>query len=357
MNALGGRIARLIAAQGPLSVAQFMTIALHDPQAGTYAARDPLGARGDFITAPEICQIFGELMGLWCVQIWRDQGAPKKIRLVELGPGRGTLMADALRAAKLDRDFLAATEVVLVEASPTLRDIQRARLKDSPLPVRWSDRFDETLSDRPLLLLANEFFDALPVRQFVKTERGWCERMVIVEDGRLAFALAPAISHLDIAAGRGDADIGAVYELSPAASALGEEIARVVVSQGGGALIVDYGHNGTGFGETLQAVREHRFANILDEPGEADLSAHVDFASLARAAALGGAKAFGPVAQGAFLERLGVRARAENLERANPGEAARIADAVHRLVDPQKMGTLFKALAILPASALPPPGF
>lgn len=357
MNSLAERIARLIAAQGPLSVAQFMTMALHDPQSGTYASRDPLGTRGDFITAPEISQVFGELLGLWCVQLWRDQGAAKKIRLMELGPGRGTLMADALRAAKLDPKFLAAVEVVLVEASPALQAVQRERLKDSGVSIRWLERFDDSLSDRPLLLLANEFFDALPIRQFVHAARGWCERMVTIENGQLAFALAPSASALDIPASRGKPEDGAVFETSPAASALTEEIARIIEARGGGALIVDYGYDNGTFGDTLQAVRDHRFTEILAEPGDADLSAHVDFTALAAAASRGGAKTFGPVAQGALLEKLGVTARSAQLQRANAKSAADIGAAIHRLVDPDKMGTLFKALAILPAGAAAPPGF
>jgi NADH dehydrogenase [ubiquinone] 1 alpha subcomplex assembly factor 7 len=359
MNSLAERIARLIAAQGPLSIAQFMTIALHDPEAGAYATRDPLGVRGDFTTAPEMSQIFGELLGLWCVQAWYDQGSPKQIRLCELGPGRGTLVADALRAiSRAAPEFLEAADVVLVEASPTLQKIQRHALSKFTRPsIRWADRFDDSLPDRPLFLLANEFFDALPIRQFVKTDRGWCERVVTVENGTLAFALAPQATLLDIPAARGDATIGAVFEVSPASEAMAEEIARVIAARGGAALIVDYGHNGTGFGETLQAVRAHWFASVLDAPGDADLSAHVDFAALARATIRTGAKAYGPISQGAFLEALGLRARAESLTRANPGEAEKIAQAARRLVDPAEMGTLFKALAIVPSSAPPPPGF
>ena len=192
MNALGERIAALIAAQGPISVAQFMTLALHDPEAGYYSTRDPFGRGGDFITAPEISQIFGEMLGLWCGQAWVDQGCPKNTKLVELGPGRGTLMADALRALKRVPGFLDEVELILVEASPTLRDIQRERLKDSGAKIRWSAHFD--VQDEPLLLLANEFFDALPVRQYVKTARGWCERMVVAKDGTLDFALAPQVT-------------------------------------------------------------------------------------------------------------------------------------------------------------------
>ena len=219
MATLGERVAALIAAQGPISVAQYMALALHDAEAGYYATRYPFGRAGDFITAPEISQMFGELLGLWLGQIWMDQGRPKNTHLVELGPGRGTLMADALRALQRVPGFCDAVEIVLVEASPTLRQIQKARLKDSGARIRWTNHFD--LHDVPLLLIANEFFDALPIRQYVKTARGWCERMVVLKDGMLDFALAPQITPAAaIPASRAGAPDGGVYEASPAATAL-----------------------------------------------------------------------------------------------------------------------------------------
>lgn len=352
MNALGQRIAKLIETQGPLSVAQFMTIALHDPAAGYYATRNPFGARGDFVTAPDISQIFGELLGLWCVQAWLDQDKPARSQLVELGPGRGTLMADALRAAKLAPEFLTSVEVVMVEASPVLRGQQKDRLKDCGVRVTWKERFEE--SDRPLFLIANEFFDALPVRQFVHTERGWCERMVVVDKGALAFALSPVAS---VVAVEGDAPIGGVWETSPATLALAEEIGHTIARHGGAALVVDYGYDQPGFGETLQAIGGHQFKELLGSPGEIDLSAHVDFASFAAAARRGGAQTFGPVGQGKFLEALGIKARAEKLEKSNRKNASLIKDGVDRLVKPDQMGTLFKALAIMPPRVATPPGF
>jgi NADH dehydrogenase [ubiquinone] 1 alpha subcomplex assembly factor 7 len=356
MNALGMRIAALIAAQGPISVAQFMTLALHDAEAGYYATRDPFGRSGDFITAPEISQMFGEMLGLWCGQTWVDQGCPKNTKLVELGPGRGTLMADALRALKRVPGFLDEVELVLVEASPTLREIQRERLKDSGAKIRWSTHFD--IPDSPLLLLANEFFDALPIRQYVKTTRGWCERMVIVKGGELDFALAPQITPAAaIPASRAGAPDGGVYENSPASTSLMEEISRVIAVHGGAALLVDYGYADTGFGETLQAVRDHRFVPILPDPGASDLSAHVDFTALAHAARHGGAQVFGPKPQGEFLDALGIGARTRRLAQANPSEAENLASAVARLTMPDQMGNLFQAMALLPSSAPRPPGF
>ena len=351
MNTLGERIAQLIRTDGPMTIAQFMTLALHDPKAGYYARRDPIGA--DFITAPETTQIFGELLGLWCAQCWHDQGKPPKALLVELGPGRGTMMADALRAAKLMPDFLAAIEVVLVEMSPALQALQHERLHSAEVPLRWVKSAADLPSDRPLFLLANEFLDALPVEQYVMTERGWCERMVTADAaGSLGFALSPAPVPLLLPPERGTAEAGAVYEVSPAATALVHDIARTIARNGGAALFIDYGHRGRGFGETLQAVRDNAAAAILSDPGKQDLSAHVDFSAVARAAKDGRAVTYGPVAQGEFLKSLGIEARAERLSRG--GSHGR---AVTRLIGAEEMGTLFKVLAILPKNAPLPAGF
>lgn len=358
MNVLGERIARLIRSQGPISVAQFMTFALYDSVDGYYAKRDPIGARGDFITAPEISQIFGELLGLWIVQTWRDQGCPSSARLVELGPGRGTLMADTLRAARLDPEFLASIEVVLIESSPRLREAQRQRLAQCGVPICWLDRFDEHFTERPLFLLANEFFDALPIRQFVFTEHGWCERMVETDDGGLRFALSQIPVPLHVPAERGTPVIGDVYETCPSGESITESVATVIAAQSGAALIIDYGYGSdAALGETLQAVSQHKFASVLENPGEADLSAHVDFSGLARSAERGGARAYGPVDQGALLQSLGIAARAERLIESNPDQREAIAAAVERLVSPLQMGSLFKTLAIVPKHAPAPPGF
>jgi len=365
VNALGEKIASLIAANGPISIAEFMTIALQDPELGYYTTRDPFGAGGDFITAPEVSQMFGELLGLWIVQAWRDQGEPSPCRLVELGPGRGTLMADALRAARLDRKFLASIEVVLVESSPVLREIQSETLEDCAVSIRWLDRFDESLSDRPLFVIANEFFDALPIRQFVMTERGWCERMVgLDKSGAPAFGLSPQATPLAGPSDRGLPDAGAIYEVSPAGEALVEQMAHVIAAKGGAALIVDYGYGeGAGFGDTLQAVSRHKYASVLEAPGEADLTAHVDFAALARAAERSGARAYGPVDQGEFLCALGIAERAEQLAMAQTpgsrglGEQPELKRQLDRLILSDQMGTLFKALAIVPRDTRAPDGF
>jgi SAM-dependent MidA family methyltransferase len=358
MSPLGQKIARLIEAQGPIPISQFMMLALHDPEHGVYAARDAIGREGDFITAPEISQMFGELIGLWVLETWRQQGCPKRIRLAEFGPGHGTLMKDVLRAARLDANFLAAVDVMLIETSPALTAIQAQTLKTAPVTPRWSEKIGDALNDTPLFLLANEFFDALPIHQYAKTEQGWHERMVVADGGALDFALAPmAVPGLAIPEDRGPAETGAIFETSPAASALAEEIAAHIAQKGGAALIVDYGHAGTGFGETLQAIARHKAAPLLDAPGTADLSAHVDFAAIAQAAERGGAKAYGPMDQGTFLESLGLAQRAQQLAKKNPAQAQTVDAAYRRLTAADQMGKLFKALAILPPAAPAPPGF
>ena len=357
MNPLGQRIAELIAANGPLSVAQFMSLCQFDPDGGSYTTRQSIGR--DFITSPEISQTFGEMLGLWVAQCWHDQGRPENVRLVELGPGRGTLMADLLRTLTAAvPQFLFDAEVVLVEASPFLATAQRSKLANfaATVDLQWKDRFDESLADKPLFLIANEFFDCLPLRQFVKTERGWCERMIGLKDGAFAFALAPEPG-LNEPPGGQSAPLGAVYEIAPAAAVLSGEIARIVAAQGGAAAIIDYGYEETGFGETLQAIAGGEFAEVLSNPGTSDLSAHVDFSALKRAGEEAGAMVLGPVTQCNFLADLGIGPRGERLIVANPTEARQIAAAIDRLVNPAEMGALFKVVALAPNTLSRMPGF
>jgi SAM-dependent MidA family methyltransferase len=359
MNALARRIAALIAAQGPITIAQYMTIAMHDRECGYYATRNPIGAEGDFITAPEISQMFGELLGLWCVQTWYDQGKPSKARLIELGPGRGTLMADALRSARIAPGFLASIEVILVESNPQLQQIQRTTLRDVPTPVAWSENCDGTLFDRPTLLLANEFFDAMPVRKLVRTENGWRERMVGLDAaGELAFVFSPVPASLAVPSDRAAAPRGGVYEFSDAATALVQGIAHGIASQGGAALIVDYGYGEPGFGETLQAVAAQQPTTLLGAPGEADISAGVDFAALAAAARIQPVATYGPIRQGEFLVDLGILERADTLRRGRASDRSASVDFdLNRLIASDEMGELFKVMAILPSNAPPPAGF
>ena len=359
MGGLGDHLGRRIALKGPLTVAEYMAEVLGHPRFGVYACRDPIGAAGDFTTAPEISQMVGELVGLWCAVVWRSMGEPDPIRLVELGPGRGTLMADALRAARGVPAFRAAIRLHLVETSARLRTGQRQALAECDL--QRDPAWHESLAgvpDGPLVVVANEFFDALPIRQFERTRMGWCERLVGIDaGGGLRFVLAPSPSP-PIPPNLTDAPIGSVVEIRPAAAGIAHELGRRVARFGGAALIVDYGHAESAAGDTLQAVRRHRYLDPLDAPGTADLTAHVDFQVLARAAADGGARTWGPVPQGRFLESLGIGARAGALSgNATPGQAADIRAAHRRLVDPVEMGTLFKILAVAHPDLPPPSGF
>ena len=354
MSALKEKIRRLIRAQGPISVAQSMQMALGDPKHGYYMRRDPLGR--DFITAPEVSQIFGELIGLFFVQAWEDRGRPKRFHLVELGPGRGTLMADMLRAAKIRPAFVEAAEITLVEMSPVLRSVQAKTLEGAR--VQWRNHLREVPSDAPLFLVANEFFDALPARQFVRGERGWHERMVTAEDEALVLALAPAaMSPEIIPAALRDAPAGSIYEISPASQAIVTEITQRILQQDGLALIIDYGHSKSGVSDTFQAVKDNRYADPLAEPGEADLTFHVDFAALAAVATEGGAQVCAVQTQGAFLGALGIQARAARLKQAAPDQAKAIDAAVERLTDPAHMGSLFKTIAICESRNPGVPGF
>ena len=347
-----------IEAAGPMDVATFIARALGDPEHGYYRTRDPLGAAGDFVTAPEISQMFGELIGLWCAAVWEQIGAPRALRLVELGPGRGSLMADALRAiARAAPDCRAAIKLHLVETSPALRAVQRARLAEAA--PTWHDDPAEVPAG-PALILANEFLDALPVHQLERTAAGWCARQVAIDPaGRLGFQVAPAPSpHQSLLAPAvAAAPLGSVAELSPAARALVGALARRIADQGGAALLIDYGHTVPAPGDSLQAVRGHRHHPVLEAPGEADLTTHVDFAALAEAAQRF-ATIHGPVTQASFLRRLGIVARAEALARDKPTAVAlAIRTALGRLIEPSQMGTLFKVMAIGAPGGATLPGF
>jgi SAM-dependent MidA family methyltransferase len=329
-------IAAETAANGPMSVARYMSLCLGHPRHGYYTTRDPLGRAGDFTTAPEISQMFGELLGLWAAQVWLGMGRPSPIRLVELGPGRGTLMADALRAAG-KVGFAGAADLWLVETSPVLRAAQAVNLPEA----HWAERFGD-VPDGPAIIIANEFFDALPIRQFVRTEGAWRERQVGLSGGRLVWGLGPAPAGLPTGAPE-----GSVLETCAPAEAIAGQIGARLAASGGAALIVDYGTlpPATGGGDTLQAVAGHAVADPLEAPGTADLTAHVDFGALARALAGAGARVASLLTQGALLSALGLDARAAALARARPGRAHEIETQRRRLTAPDQMGTLFKALA------------
>ena len=342
---LKDRLIRRISRLGPISVADFMAECLFDPDHGYYATRDPLGRGGDFVTAPEISQMFGELLGLWLAQVWMDQGQPKGV-LAELGPGRGTLMADVLRATRRVPGFHKALSLHLVEASPVLRDVQ-AQTLGAHAPIFHDSVAD--LPEGPMFLLANEFFDALPIRQFqMNTAGDWQERQIGVDNGTLIWGLAPA-APLDV---RDGFKPGMIVETCAPAEAIAGEIGRRVATHGGAALIVDYG-DAHSTGDTFQAVAKHAFADPLENPGAADLTAHVAFAPLAQSS---GARASALIPQGVFLERLGISDRARVLAKALSGPALDTHIAAHRrLTHPAEMGTLFKVMALTAEGAPMPP--
>lgn len=356
---LTAKIARRIRAEGPLSVAAYMAMALHDPAGGYYARRSPIGARGDFITAPEISQVFGELLGLWCADLWQRGGRPDPVLLVELGPGRGTLLSDLLRAAAVVPEFRRAVRIYLVEASPTLRAKQQRRL--ASVGAVWVEHIEE-VPPGPTLILANEFLDALPVRQFVRRGRGWAERLVALDrDHHLVFvegAASPAASLLVTPRLR-EAAPGTIVEICPAALALVAALARRAMQAPGAALLIDYGSVPRRVGPSLRAVRDHRPIDALAAPGSADLSADVDFESLAETARDAGADIHGPVPQREFLHALGVEARLAALTAGtmSPDRRAALENSVRRLIDPEGMGNLFKVLAVVSPGLPRPAGF
>src|SRR5262245_61360239 len=358
---LEAEIRRRIAAAGPMPVAQYMTLCLTHPQHGYYITRDPFGATGDFVTAPEISQMFGELIGLWCAATWKTMGAPENVRLVELGPGRGTMMLDALRAVQIVPAFRKAVVVHMVEVSPKLEARQRQALGGIDVPVNWHQSLDQ-VPEGPLIIVANEFIDALPVHQAVMCVDGWHERVVKVADnGTLQFGHSrdpiPLFEQM-LPRPLRSAPIGAIFEWR--ADQLALEIGRRVVHSHGAALIIDYGHVESAAGDTFQAVGGHAFKNPLNAPGTVDLTAHVDFQALAHAAQALGAEVHGPIDQATFLRRLGIETRAEALKKGAPlGKNAEVNSALIRLTSHEGtgMGALFKAIAFADPKLGELPGF
>ncbi len=357
MSDLAGILRTLIAEEGPISVERYMELALGHPEHGYYMNRDPFGASGDFTTAPEISQMFGELVGIWGAEVWSSMGRPNPVRLIELGPGRGTLMSDALRAARIVPDFRSAIDVTLIETSPTLAEIQYETLLTAGAPVAWAATFAEAPTEGPLIVIANEFLDALPVRQYVRSHNRWRERLIKLDNvGRFMFTVARDPEPFIQAPG----EEGDILEVNPSAHRLMYELASRVVRQGGVALFVDYGSAVTSIGDTLQALRAHRMVDPLAEPGEADLTAHVDFAAMSRSARAAGAAVYGPIDQGDFLRGIGIDLRARALaERAPPGRADEFEIARQRLVGKGdgEMGALFKVMAVANRALPAPPGF
>jgi len=360
VSQLEREIRQLISVAGPLPVAEYMRLCLTHPQHGYYVSRDPLGSSGDFITAPEVSQMFGELIGVWLASVWQQMGAPETIRLIELGPGRGTMLLDALRAAKTVPGFLSAVALHLVEISPALRTFQERRLEPLGLPIFWHTALED-VPEGACLIVANEFIDALPVHQAVKQEDGWHERVVeIGADGKLAIGVARSpLAYFDGTLPRGIrlSPPGSIYEWRADNIAL--EIGRRVRSDGA-ALVIDYGHAWYGLGETLQAVSKHAYSDPLRNAGEADLTAHVDFEALGQRAESIGGRVHGPIAQRDWLRRLGIDQRAAALKTHAPyGKALEIDQALSRLTagGAKGMGELCKVIAVSDPRLDQLPGF
>lgn len=355
---LKDRLRARIERDGPISVGDYMAVCLTDPEGGYYTTSRAIGRAGDFITAPEISQIFGELIGLFLADYWQRSGKPSAVRLIELGPGRGTLMADVLRAATSVPGFFDSLTVDLVEISPTLRSEQADSLAASGQAPTWHDRLDDIPDDKPQFILANEFFDALPIAQLERTENGWRERLVTCrpETETFTFALSEHVSPTP--AGQESAPIGSIVEHCAAAKAIMGEICRRIAGRGGMALAIDYGYEGPAIGDTLQAVRDHDYANPLTDPGKADLTAHLDFSPLKKVAMEQGTVPWGVISQGSFLRSLGLEQRLETLTRGKPADVVRSQrGGAERLVGPGQMGRLFKVLAVTARSGPHPAGF
>ncbi len=387
LTPLGQKLAARIAADGPITLHDYMEACLYDPAHGYYRKRDPLGRGGDFITAPEISQVFGELIGLWAGETWRLMGQPGAVRLIELGPGRGTLMADALRALRVLPAFLQCATVHLVETSAPLRAAQEAALAGASCPVCWHERIED-IPAGPAIVIANEFFDCLPVRQFVFDEAAqlWRERMVAFRDGGFELELGEVPPHsVSLPEGREDpinraaagssvpsplgeragvrgrfpgVEDGAIVETRPGTAGVLRSFAARAADAPLAALIIDYGYSQPASGDTVQAVRQHRFAGLFEALGEADLTAHVDFSDLVQRAKELNLAASGPMPMGEWLLRLGLEARMHQLlRRASAAEATELRSRVSRLVDPAQMGALFKAVVLTGGVPGPLPPF
>ncbi len=346
MTPLGERLIRRIAAEGPITVADYMIACLHDREHGYYATRPAIGDQGDFITAPLVSQVFGELIGLWAADVWRRMGAPARFLLAEFGPGDGTLMADMLRAARAAPGFLAAAEVWLVETSEPLRAVQAKRL--AAARPRWASALSELPGDAALIAVGNEFLDCFPIQQTVMSPAGWRDRLVGLESGALAFVEGDLIGLAD------EAEPGLVVERSLALDAFGRAIGARLAQEGGAALFIDYGYTAPCFGDTLQAVRRHRREPPLVSPGEADITAWVNFPDFMAAAAESGAVADALESQGDFLRRMGLRERSRTLARRNPQAIDRLSRQRRRLESGGEMGGAFQVSALRsPSLSLP----
>jgi SAM-dependent MidA family methyltransferase len=345
---LARRLKAEIALEGPIPISRFMARALLDPLDGYYARSVTLGEDGDFITAPEISQMFGEMIGAWCIDVWHRMGRPPAIEIAEFGPGRGLLMRDVWRVAAIDPAFRSAVSVTLIEASPVLRAAQARALCD--VPVTWREELD-IRGDTPLIVLANEFLDCMPIDQYVCVDGRWAMRMVGLDPaGELAFGLAP----LDTVPPGAQGSDG-IFEVAPSLKGWIDRLAVALHGRGGAALLIDYG--GDGRGDTLQAVYRHTRTHPLSAPGQHDLTAHVDFRAVCRHASDAGLGVDGPTGQGDFLRRLGIEHRARRLAAGDPGASERINRQLERLVAEDAMGTLFQVVALRSPGLMSVEGF
>ncbi|WP_421790712.1 class I SAM-dependent methyltransferase [Hyphobacterium sp.] len=356
---IADKIAERIRNGGPISIAAFMTEAMFDPMEGYYATKNPIGAGEDFITAPAISQMFGELIGLWSAQVWMDMGQPKSFQLVELGPGTGQMMSDIVRAGRAIPGFLEAAQITLIEASAALKMVQGQTLTPMGVQASWVNRI-ENVPAGPAIILGNEFLDCLPVRQAVKQGDRWNERLVgLNEDGGFQFVMGPALGvEADLIPQRlRDLPDGTLVEFRPGDQQVVEALANRFADQPGRALFIDYGPASSEPGDTFQAIRQHQKTDPLDAPGTADLTARVDFEQLTHFAGTAGLEASGPVSQGTFLKALGIEMRAATLLQAKPDQKGRIARQLMRLIEPDQMGELFQVVTLSTPGLPKPPGF
>lgn len=355
-TALARQLKERIRRDGPIPVGDFASTCLRGSEHGYYRYRDVIGAAGDFITAPEISQVFGELIGLWCAVVWRRMGAPNPVHLVELGPGRGTMMRDALRALRIAPEFLAAVRVHLLESSETLRAIQERTLAEAEVPISWW-KLPWDVPSAPSIVVSNEFLDTYNVdHQLVKTGSRWSTRGVALDaNEQFQFVALNDVRDAEVPPHLADAPEGAIFEISRYGAAA-EEL--VYFNCGAmAALFLDYGHAAPALGDTLQAIRNHQYEHPLCSPGEADLSAHVDFHAFAESVKVEDFVTDGPITQAEFLGSLGIMERASRLMAANPSKALEIEAGVARLMAPNGMGTRFKAIGVRSPDLPPLPGF
>jgi NADH dehydrogenase [ubiquinone] 1 alpha subcomplex assembly factor 7 len=353
-------IKSIIKAQGPISIAQYMGIALSDKKYGYYTTKQPLGRQGDFITAPEISQMFGELIGLWCASIWEFMGRPVNLQLVEFGPGKGTLMSDLLRGTSKISGFHDSISIHLIEISPSLKKQQQVNLNNYDVKIEWYNNFSDILNN-PTIIIGNEFFDALPILQFVKTKNGWREKLIGIDASEeLKFMLSPAETPACalIPQNIRNSDENSVFEICPSAISTIRNISQHLKENGGAALFIDYGYFENPLVNSFQAVKEHEYHDVLKDPGQADLTAHVDFSTLKNSATESGITTHKIIGQGQFLQAMGIDIRASMiLKNATFEQKKDIISATERLTDNKQMGELFKCLAITHPELPAPPGF